>query len=93
MIRNRHIPIMTNEILSFINGKKNLYILDCTFGGGGHSKKFLENGHFVTAIDQDDSSSIIANQLKKNYPNIFFYKNNFKNLNLLGLDRKKFNFI
>ena len=93
MIRNRHIPIMTNEILSFINGKKNLYILDCTFGGGGHSKKFLENGHFVTAIDQDDSSSIIANQLKKNFPNIFFYKNNFKNLDLLNLDTKKFNFI
>ena len=42
MIRDQHIPIMTNEILSFINKKKNLSILDCTFGGGGHSKKFLE---------------------------------------------------
>ena len=55
MIRDQHIPIMTNEILSFINRKKNLSILDCTFGGGGHSKKFLENGHNVTAIDQDDN--------------------------------------
>ena len=93
MIRDQHIPIMTNEILSFINRKKNLSVLDCTFGGGGHSKKFLENGHFVTAIDQDDNSSIIANQLKKNFSNIFFYKNNFKNLDLLNLDTKKFNFI
>ena len=40
MIINQHIPIMTNEIFSFIDGKKNLSILDCTFGRGGHSKKF-----------------------------------------------------
>ena len=50
MILDNHIPIMTNEILSFIDGKKNLSILDCTFGGGGHSKIFLERGHIVTAV-------------------------------------------
>ena len=60
MIRDKHVPIMVNEILSFINNKKKLSILDCTFGGGGHTKKFLESGHFVTAIDQDDNSMIIA---------------------------------
>ena len=70
MIKDQHIPIMAIEILSFINRKKNLSILDCTFGGGGHSKKFLENGHIVTAIDQDDNSLLIAKQLKKNFPNI-----------------------
>ena len=53
MIKNQHIPIMSKEILSFIDGKKNLSILDCTFGGGGHSVKFLERGHNVIAIDQD----------------------------------------
>ena len=93
MIKDQHIPIMANEILSFINRKKNLSILDCTFGGGGHSKKFLENGHIVTAIDQDDNSLLIAKQLKKNFPNIFFHKNNFKNLDLLDLNIKRFNFI
>ena len=50
MINNQHIPIMINEILSFIDGKKNLSILDCTFGGGGHSKKFLEKGHFMLLL-------------------------------------------
>ena len=93
MIRNQHTPIMTNEILSFINNKKNLSILDCTFGGGGHSKKFLENGHSVTAIDQDENSLIIAQELKKKFSNICFYKINFKDLDLLSLDIKKFNFI
>ena len=93
MITNQHIPIMVNEILSLIDGEKNLSILDCTFGGGGHSKKFLENGHYVTAIDQDENSNIIAKKLKKNFPNIFFYKSNFKDFDLLDLNRKKFNLI
>ena len=93
MINNLHTPIMLNEILSFIDDKKNLSILDCTFGGGGHSKKFLEKGHHVTAIDQDENANIIATKLKKKFPNIFFYKSNFKNFDLLDLNRKKFNLI
>ena len=78
MINNQHIPIMANEILSLINDEKNSSILDCTFGGGGHSKKFLEKGHHVTAIDLDDNATIIAKKLKKNFTNISFYKSNFK---------------
>ena len=93
MINNQHIPIMSNEILSLIECEKKLSILDCTFGGGGHSKKFLEKGHYVTAIDQDDNSMIIAKELKKNFSNIFFYKSNFKNFDLLDLKIKKFNLI
>ena len=93
MINNQHIPIMSNEILSFIDGKKKLFILDCTFGGGGHSKKFLEYGHNVTAIDQDKNSLIIAKKLKKTFPNIFFYKSNFKNFDLLDLNIKQFDLI
>ena len=65
MIKNQHIPIMSNEILSFIHNKKKLSILDCTFGGGGHSKKFLELGHHVTAFDQDKNSFRIAEKLKQ----------------------------
>ena len=93
MILDNHKPIMTNEILSFINEKKDLSILDCTFGGGGHSKIFLERGHFVTAIDQDNNSLMIAKKLKKKFPNIFFHKSNFKDIDLLKLKFKKFNFI
>ena len=84
---------MTNEIQSFISGEKKLSILDCTFGGGGHSKKFLEDGHFVTAIDQDSNSSIIADELKKKFANIFFYQSNFRDLDLIDLETKKFNLI
>jgi 16S rRNA (cytosine1402-N4)-methyltransferase len=93
MINNLHIPIMANEVLSLIDNKNNLSILDCTFGGGGHSTKFLEKGHHVTAIDQDENANIIAKKLKKKFPNFFFYKSNFKNFDLLDLDKKKFNLV
>ncbi len=93
MINNLHIPIMANEVLSLIDNKNNLSILDCTFGGGGHSKKFLEKGHHVIAIDQDENANIIAKKLKKKFPNFFFYKSNFKNFDLLDLDKKKFNLV
>ncbi len=92
MIKNQHVPIMTKEIISFIEGKNNLSILDCTFGGGGHSKEFLERGHFVTAIDQDEYSLKIAKKFKKKYKNISFHKTNFAYFELLNLN-KKFNFI
>ena len=92
MIKNQHVPIMTEEIMSLIEGKNNLSILDCTFGGGGHSKKFLERGHLVTAIDQDDYSLNVAKLFRKKYSNINFYKTNFANIDLLKLN-KKFNFI
>jgi len=93
MIIDQHIPIMTNEIQSFIEDKNNLFILDCTFGGGGHSKKFLDKGHYVTAIDQDNNAKVIAKNLKKKFTNLSFYKTNFKDLDLLELKIKKFDFI
>ena len=33
---------MANEVLSLIDNKKNLSILDCTFGGGGHSRVIID---------------------------------------------------
>ena len=53
MITNVHKPIMVIEILSYLNNDKELSILDCTFGGGGHTLSFLDLGHRVTAIDED----------------------------------------
>ena len=53
MIADVHKPIMVKEISSFLNKDKELSILDCTFGGGGHTISFLDLGHRVTAIDHE----------------------------------------
>ena len=84
---------MSNEILSFIKDKKKLSVLDCTFGGGGHSLKFLEKGHSVTAIDKDNISLVIAKKFMKKCSNFLFYNKNFKDLDLIIKNKKKYNFI
>ena len=67
MTINQHIPIMSNEILSFINSKKNLSILDCTFGGGGHSKKFLECGTYKYMLSQANLDEISILKIMKKF--------------------------
>ena len=63
MITNVHKPIMVKEISSFLNNDKELSILDCTFGGGGHTMSFLDLGHKVIAIDEDLKAQEIAKDL------------------------------
>ena len=95
MTQNLHIPIMVEEILSFIEGENELSILDCTYGGGGHTKKFLDEGHYVTAIDQDNIAISSAKELFKKNNKISFYKLNFKDIDKIDPDKahNKFNLI
>ena len=95
MITNVHKPIMVKEILSFLNKDKELSVLDCTFGGGGHTLSFLELGHRVTAIDEDLKAQVIAKNLRTKFNKFDFYKMNFKDLEKINEDylKNKFDFI
>ena len=95
MITNAHKPIMLKEISSFLNNDKELSILDCTFGGGGHTVSFLKLGHKVTAIDEDLKAQEIAKFLKTKFNKFNFYKMNFKDLEKMDIDylHNKFDFI
>ena len=95
MITNVHKPIMVIEILSYLNNDKELSILDCTFGGGGHTLSFLDLGHRVTAIDEDLKAQEIAKELKTKFNKFNFYKMNFKYIEKIDEDflKNKFDFI
>ena len=95
MITNVHKPIMVMEILSFLNNDKELSILDCTFGGGGHTLSFLDLGHRVTAIDEDLKAQEIAKEFKTKFNKFNFYKMNFKYVEKIDEDflKNKFDFI
>ena len=95
MIDNLHKPIMVDEIISFIHDVKNLSILDCTFGGGGHTKKFLEKDNFVTAIDQDIKAINIASELSKIHKKLSSFRLNFSDIDKIDTNilKNKFNFI
>ena len=96
MIENIHKPIMINEILQLTEGLNNLNILDCTFGGGGHSLQFLNKNHSVFAFDCDQNAIEIAKNIKTKLNNLFYFQINFKDIDLVN-DKKfkqtKFDFI
>lgn len=79
-----HIPVMSEEVKSFINPKKNGRYFDATFGQGGYTKKLIENsGCTILAIDRDPSSKNFALKLMKKFQKKFYFKNErFSNLDI-----------
>ena len=77
-----HFPVMLNEVIKVSSPKKDELVLDCTFGGGGYSKKFLQFPNIkVIGIDRDASVISIADKLKKKFPQRFkFYQLRFSQL-------------
>lgn len=76
---NYHVPVLLNEAIEALNIKPDGIYVDCTFGGGGHSRFILqhlnEHGRLV-AFDQDEAAS-------KNLPGdtrIIFIPQNFRHL-------------
>ena len=80
-----HVPVLLNEVLSYLNCRKGGVYIDCTLGGGGHSKAILSNIYphcMLIGIDQDIEAIDVAKKDLENYSNrIKFVNNNFKNLN------------
>ncbi|MFL2510501.1 MAG: 16S rRNA (cytosine(1402)-N(4))-methyltransferase RsmH [Alphaproteobacteria bacterium] len=70
-MKNKHVPVMIEEIKSYIPANKELNIIDATFGGGGYSKIFLENFKIrkLIAIDRDPLSNFFAKKLSEKYSN------------------------
>jgi 16S rRNA (cytosine1402-N4)-methyltransferase len=74
-----HVPVLYQESLEALNIKPGGIYVDCTFGGGGHSKGILEqldaNGKLV-AFDQDpDAQSNLPAD-----PRVIFVPQNFRHL-------------
>ena len=74
-----HVPVLLNETIDGLNIQPDGIYVDCTFGGGGHSRAILKklngNGRLV-AFDQDDDA-------RKNLPEdnrVIFVAQNFRHI-------------
>ena len=74
-----HIPVLLNEVLEYLDIHPDGIYVDCTFGGGGHSRAILqrltEKGQLVV-FDQDEDA-------RRNIPDddrVLFIPNNFRYL-------------
>lgn len=76
---NYHIPVMLHEAIEALNIKPDGVYVDCTFGGGGHSKeilKYLGKEGRLIVFDQDEDA-------KRNVPDderVIFVPQNFRHL-------------
>jgi len=48
-----HTSVLLNEVLEFLAPRSGKTFVDCTLGGGGHTKALLETGASVIGLDQD----------------------------------------
>jgi 16S rRNA (cytosine1402-N4)-methyltransferase len=74
-----HVPVLLQEVIDYLNIIPSGIYVDCTFGGGGHSKKILEQlnseGKLIV-FDQDEDA-------RKNLPTddrVIFVPHNFRHL-------------
>jgi len=68
-----HQPVLLREVLGFLAPFPCARFLDCTFGGGGHSRAILESAREVqvVALDRDPEAAPRAEALAAEFPGRF----------------------
>lgn len=77
-----HLPVMPVEILEALNAKPGDWVIDGTFGAGGHTKLLLEQGVNVLGIDQDPTVERFLNVEGKG--EFLFAQGNFRDMETLA---------
>lgn len=81
---NQHIPVLLNEVIESLQPQPNQNFIDCTLGGGGHSKAILEKTSpegKLLAIDLNENTFDKANNNLINFKERITYSHgNFSNL-------------
>lgn len=76
-----HLPVMLAEVLEYLAPQAGRRLLDCTFGGGGHTGAMLATGAHVTALDRDPAAQPRTAALAAEFPATFrFVDLNFGDL-------------
>lgn len=81
-----HVPVLLNEAIDLLCPRPGVKLLDGTFGGGGHSRKFLEasEGVSLVALDRDPQAIERAKAFESEFDGRFrIYQMNFGDLSEL----------
>jgi len=80
--KDRHVPVLLEEAVSALNIRPGGTYVDCTLGGGGHSKKIageLADGKLI-AIDRDPGAIESFRREAGGAPNLVLVRANFADL-------------
>lgn len=79
-----HQPVLLREVLEYLVPVAGCTYLDCTFGGGGHTREILCSGASVVALDRDPAAQARAALVQAQFPGTFrFVDLNFGDLGAL----------
>lgn len=72
-MRPGHEPVLLSEVLALLSPAGGGRFLDCTFGGGGHTRALLDasNRVQVVALDRDPEAGVRAAEFKAHYGDRF----------------------
>lgn len=83
---NYHVPILLNECVNaLINNTSGIFV-DCTLGGGGHTRKILkeiDSQSRLISIDKDIDAINHSLMLKNEYTNFTLIKNDYNNIHTI----------
>lgn len=82
-----HVPVLLPETLGFLAPRDGCHYVDCTFGGGGHTRALLEAAPLcrVTALDRDPAATLRAQPLQAEFgPRLTLVDRDFGQLAALG---------
>ena len=78
-----HYTVMKNEAVDALQCRDGFIYVDCTLGGGGHSKLILEkiqpNGKLF-AFDVDEDAIKASKERLKDYKNLTIIKSSYVNI-------------
>jgi 16S rRNA (cytosine1402-N4)-methyltransferase len=62
MNKTKHVPVMLQEAIEYLNIKADHWYVDATFGQGGHTQEILSLGGKVIAFDYDEQNIIAGKE-------------------------------
>ena len=87
----KHYTVMAKEATDALNCQNNKIYVDCTLGGGGHSRLILDkiqpNGRLI-AFDIDDDAIKASSERLKEYKNLTIVKSSYANIKEVLADLK-----
>ncbi len=88
--KSPHFSVMLDEVINICSPDKGGIFVDCTFGGGGYTKKLLKFPKTkVVALDRDQYVLDITKEIKRKYPErFFFYQKKFSNIDKVLNEQK-----
>jgi 16S rRNA (cytosine1402-N4)-methyltransferase len=76
MVIKLHTPVLLNEVIEYVSPKANETYVDATFGAGGYTTALLKEADCnIIALDRDESTSKIAQDLTAIFGNRFQFIN------------------